>query len=143
MVLAINYLVRMSFLKNKIVVVLVLFPFFSFAQHLECCSSEKEIEETLTGYWEIKNDNSKSIYHYWFENGTGNVENVQITETIKKYRPVEKSHSFVYLKSEEGSFILEYIYRYGNWTSVIKKLDENNLTLETNGETTEYFKVKD
>ena len=83
-----------------------------------------------------------SIYHYWFENGRGNVENLEITETVGKYKPVEKSHSYIYLKKENDSFILEYIYKFGNWTSIIKKLDANNLALETNGETTEYYKVK-
>ena len=132
----------MSLSKNNFVLLLVLFPLFTFSQNLECCSSEKEIEEALTGYWKIKNDASKSIYHYWFENGRGNVENVEITNTTEKYKPVEKSHSHIYLKKEDNLFILEYIYRYGSWTSTINKLNENSLTLETNGEITEYYKVK-
>ena len=132
----------MLFSKNYFIVLLLLIPFSTFVQNIECCSSDKEIEEALTGYWKIKNEESKSIYHYWFKNGRGNVENVQVTETIGKYKPVEKSHSYIYLKKVDDTYILEYIYRYGNWTSKIRKLDANNLTLETNGESTEYYKVK-
>ncbi|QRM89178.1 hypothetical protein FG167_08005 [Lacinutrix sp. WUR7] len=131
----------MSLFKNYLLFFLLLIPFSNFAQSLECCSSDKEIEEAITGYWKIKNDDSKSIYHYWFENGRGNVENVEISETIGEYKPVEKSHSHIYIKKEADTLKLEYIYRYGNWTSVIKKLDKSNLTLETNGESTEYHKV--
>ncbi len=131
----------MPLYKNYFLVFLFLIPHITSAQNLECCSSDKEIEEAITGYWKIKNDGSKSIYHYWFENGRGNVENVIITETKEEYKPVEKSHSHIYLKKEDTTFILEYIYKYGNWTSVLKKLNATNLVIETNGETTAYYKV--
>ncbi|MBQ0788213.1 MAG: hypothetical protein KBT69_11970 [Oceanihabitans sp.] len=132
----------MPLYKNYFLVFLFLIPCITSAQNLECCTSDKEVEEAITGYWKIKNDASKSIYHYWFENGRGNVENVIRTETTGEYKPVEKSHSHIYLKKEDATFILEYIYKYGNWTSVLKKLNATNLTLETNGETTVYYKVQ-
>ncbi|WP_452226688.1 hypothetical protein [Lacinutrix cladophorae] len=133
----------MSFCKKYFIFFLLLIPFINFAQSLTCCTSQIEIENALTGYWKIKNEDSKSIYHYWFENGRGNVENVKSTGTIGKYKPVEKSHSHIYLKKEESQFVLEYIYRYGNWTSTLIQLDATHLVLETNGEITEYYKVKE
>jgi len=129
-------------LKKYILVGLLIFPLSLLAQEKTCCASEKEVETTLSGYWKIKNDDSKSLYHYWFKHDRGNVETVETSETIGELIPVEKSHSYIYIKRENDVFILEYIYRYGNWTSTIKLLDENNLVLETNGETTAYYKVK-
>ena len=132
----------MDNLKLYLIAIILIFPSLIIAQELECCKSEKDIENTITGYWKIKDDNSKSLYHFWFENGRGNVETVQTTETVGKYIHVDKSHSYIYIKKEDDFYILEYIYKYGKWTSIIKQLDSNNLVLETNAENTAYYKIK-
>ncbi|MFD2822122.1 hypothetical protein ACFS5M_00470 [Lacinutrix iliipiscaria] len=129
-------------LYRVIILSALLFPLNLLAQDKDCCSSEKELESVLSGYWKIKDDDSKSLYHYWFKNNRGNVETVQTTGTVGQFIPVENSHSYTYIKKVNDSFVLEYIYRYGNWTSVIKQIDENNLVLETNGEITKYYKIK-
>ncbi|MBU2939986.1 hypothetical protein KO494_10590 [Lacinutrix sp. C3R15] len=132
----------MAFYKKYFLLFILLIPFQNFSQNASCCTSIEATEEALSGYWKIKDVDSKSIYHYWFENGRGNVENVEVTETIGKYKPVEKSHSYIYIKKEGDTLKLEYIYKYGSWISVITLLDENNLVLVTNEEATAYYKIK-
>ena len=132
----------MLLFKKPFLIVLLFFSSSILAQDKTCCTSEKEVELALAGYWKIKDDHSKSLYHYWFKHDRGNVETVETTGTVGELIPVEKSHSYIYIKKENDTFILEYIYRYGNWISIIKHLDENNLVLETNGETTAYYRVK-
>ncbi|MDX1772629.1 hypothetical protein DFR65_101184 [Oceanihabitans sediminis] len=131
----------MSFFSKILIVSSLFLTFSGYSQNLECCSSKEEIEETLSGYWKIKDDSSKSLYHFWFENGRGNVENVETTESLGKYLSVKGSHSYLYIKEEDASFALEYIFKFGNWISTIKKLDKHNLSLETNGEITDYYKI--
>jgi len=132
----------MALHKKYFLFFILLIPFQNFAQTASCCTSIEVVEEALSGYWKIKNVDSKSVYHYWFENGRGNVENVETTETIGKYKPVEKSHSYIYIKKEGDIFTLEYIYKHGSWTSKITHLDANNLVLVTNEEATAYYKIK-
>ena len=132
----------MFYLKHFLLLTLLICPLSLLAQDNICCASAEEIESVLTGYWKIKDDDSKSLYHYWFKNNRGNVETVKTTGNVGELIPIKKSHSYTYIKKENDSFYLEYIYRQGNWTSTIKQIDENNLVLETNGEITKYYKIK-
>ncbi len=133
----------MLLIKKHLIVIIGLLPCIVIGQTLQCCNTEKEVEEAISGYWKIKDLDSKTIYHYWVADGQGNVEDVVSGEKDGEYEIKERNHSFFYLQKENFGFALNYIYKYGNWTSNLNYLDATKMILITNGESTEYYKVSE
>jgi hypothetical protein len=130
----------MPSIKKTLIALLVLFPMLLVGQELDCCQTNSEVENLMTGYWKIKDSPSKTIYHYWFNNGQGNVEDVIATDQPGKYTVEEPNHSFFYLEKGNTGFNINYVYKYGQWTSTLTYLDNYKMMLLTNGETTEYIR---
>jgi len=102
-----------------------------------------EIETYLSGKWKIKDSNSKYVYHYWFENGKGNVEYFEPAKDETEIIMIEDNHSFVEIFKYNNGFKLKYIYQYGEYISELKYLNSTQLILITDGKETEYYKVEE
>ncbi|MGM0581230.1 MAG: hypothetical protein ACQETL_11155 [Bacteroidota bacterium] len=124
---------------KALILIFTFSPLIGFGQHLKCCKSEKEVKTYLSGKWKIKNSDSKTVHHYWFEEGKGNFEDYIPTENGEEVI-IEDNHSFVEIVRNENGFNLKYTYLYGNWISELKYLNEKKLILITDGKKTEYYK---
>ena len=90
----------------------------------------------------MKDSDSTTVYHYWFENGKGNLEDFEPAVNGEELI-VEDNHSFVEIIKYENGFKLKYTYLYGDWISELKYLNSNKLILITDGKEKEYYKVSD
>lgn len=124
------------------ILILIFLPLTLLGQQLKCCESVKEVESHLSGNWKVKDSDSKTVYHYWFEKGEGNLEDYEPAENGEQLI-VEDNHSFVEIIKYENGFKLKYTYLYGEWISELKHLDSNKLILITDGKEREYYKVAD
>ena len=129
-------------MKKILILILTFLPLTLLGQQLKCCESEKEVESYLSGKWKIKNSDSKTVYHYWFENGKGNLEDFEAAENGEEII-VEDNHSFVEIIKYENGFKLKHTYLYGNWISELKYLNSKKLILLTDGKETEYYKIEE
>jgi len=129
-------------MKKTLIIILTLLPLTLIGQQLKCCESEKEIKSYLSGKWKVKGSDSKTLYHYWFENGKGNLKYFEPAKNGEEII-VEDNHSFVEIIKYENGFKLKHIYLYGNWISELKYLNSSKLILITNGKETQYYKVSE
>jgi len=127
-------------MKKTLILILTLLPLTLLGQHLKCCETEKEVETYLSGKWKINDSDSKFIYHYWFEDGKGNVEDFEPAKYGVEMI-IEDNHSFVEILKYDSGFKLKYIYLYGEYISELKYLNSNKLILITDGKETEYYKI--
>ena len=127
-------------MKKILILVLPFLHLGLFGQNLKCCESEKEVESYLSGKWKVKDSDSKTVYHYWFEDGKGNLEDYEPAENGGELI-VEDDHSFVQIIKYENGFKLKHTYLYGNWIAELKYLNSNKLILISDGKKTEYCKV--
>ncbi len=130
----------MQMTKKIMLFVCILLPSILIGQTLNCCKTIKDVENTITGYWKIKDSKSKTIYHYWVNNGQGNVEDVITTSGQDTFEEDAQNHSFFYIQSKNNGFEVNYVYKYGCLLYQISYLDTNKMILLTNGEATEYFR---
>jgi hypothetical protein len=129
-------------MKKTLILILTFLPLTLLGQHLKCCETEKGVESYLSGKWKIKHSDSKTVYHYWFGNGKGNLEEFQLTKNGEEII-VEDDHSFVEIIKYENGFKIKYTYLYGNWISELKYLNSKKLILITDGKETEYYKIEE
>ncbi len=125
---------------KTLILIFTFLPLTLFSQHLKCCETEKEVETYLSGKWKVKDSPSKTVYHYWFENDKGNLEDFEPAEDGAEII-IEDNHSFVDIIKYENGFKLKHTYLYGNWVSELKYLNANKLILITDGKETEYYKI--
>ncbi len=93
----------------------------------------------MIGNWKIKNSDSKIIYRYWFEEGQGNLTEMEQTENKDEYIIID-DHPFVDIIKYDQGFKLKFTHLYGNWTSELKYLNSNRMILVTDGKEVEYVK---
>ena len=128
---------------TKILILLLTFlPLTLFGQHLKCCESEKEVETYLSGFWKVKESESKTRYQYWFENGKGNLTEVELTEDENEYIVVD-DHPFVEIIKYKNGFKLKYTDLSGSFISELKYLNSKKMILLTNGKEVEYCKISE
>ena len=127
---------------KTLILLLTFLPLTLLGQDLKCCESEKDVETYLSGKWKVKDSDSKTVYHYWFENGKGNLENFEPAEKGEKII-IEDNHSFVEIIKYENRFKLKHTYLYGDWISDLKYLNSNQLILIRDGKEKEYYKVSE
>ena len=127
-------------MKKTLILILIFLPLTLLGQHLKCCETEKEVESYLSGKWKIKNSDSNTIYHYWFEKGQGNLTEMEQTENEGEYMIID-DHPFVDIIKYDQGFKLKFTHLYSNWTSELKYLNSNKLILITDGRETEYYKI--
>lgn len=127
-------------MKKILILIITFLPLTLLGQHLQCCESEKEVAFYLSGKWKIKNSNSKTIYHYWFEKGQGNLTEMEPTDNEGEYIIID-DHSFVDIITYDQGFKLKFTYLNGNWTSELKYLNSNSMILVTDGKEIEYIKA--
>ncbi len=128
-------------MKKILILIFTILPFISFGQHLKCCESEKEVEKYLSGKWKEKNDESNTVYEYWFENGKGHLSEIEIAENGDELIELEVQPFVEIIKYDDG-FKIKFTYPYENWISELKYLNSNKLILITDGKETEYYKYK-
>ena len=127
-------------MKKTLILFLTFLPLSLLGQQLKCCETEKEVENHLSGKWKIKGSDSKTVYHYWFQNEQGNLEDFVPAESGEELI-IEDNHSFVEIIKHKNGFKLKHTYLYGDWISELKYLDSNKLVLRTEGKETEYYKI--
>lgn len=128
-------------MKKTLILILTFLPLTLLGQHLKCCESEKEVESYLSGKWKENNDESNTVYEYWFENGKGHLSEIEISENGDELIELEVQ-PFVEIIKYDGGFKIKFIYPYENWVSELKYLNSNKLILITNGKETEYYKYE-
>jgi len=124
-------------MKKTLILILTFLPLTLLGQHLKCCESKKEVESYLSGKWKIKNSDSKTIYHYWFEKQQGNLTEMERTEN--EYLIID-GHTFVDIIKYDQGFKLKFTSLYNNWTSELKYLNSNRMILVTDNKEVEYIK---
>ncbi len=129
-------------MKKALILILTFLPLTLLGQHLKCCESEKEVESYLSGKWKIKNSDSKTIYHYWFEKAQGNLTEMEQTENEGEYLIID-DHPFIDIIKYDQGFKLKFTHLYNNWISELKYLNSNKMILVTNGKETEYYKFNE
>ena len=129
-------------MKRTLIFILTFLPLTLLGQHLKCCESEKEVESYLSGKWKIKNSDSKTIYHYWFEKGQGNLTEMEQTENEDEYIIID-DHPFIDIINYDQGFKLKFTHLYSNWVSELKYLNSTKMILVTNGKETEYYKFNE
>ena len=128
-------------MKNILILILTILPFISFGQNLKCCESEEEVEKYLSGKWKEKNDESNTVYEYWFEDGKGHLAHIEIAENGDELIELEVQPFVEIYKSAKG-FELEIIYLYGSIAYKIKHLDSEKMVILTEEGETEYYKIE-
>ncbi|WP_459209090.1 hypothetical protein [Aquimarina rhabdastrellae] len=129
-------------MKKALILILTFLPLTLLGQHLKCCETEKAVESYLSGKWKIKNLDSKTIYHYWFEKAQGNLTEMEQTENEGEYLIID-DHSFIDIIKYDQGFKLKFTHLYSNWISELKYLNSNKMILVTNGIETEYYKFNE
>ena len=124
---------------KNLILLLTFLPLTLFGQHLKCCESEKEVESYLSGKWKVKDSDSKTIYHYWFEKGQGNLTEMEQTENEDQYLIID-DHPFVDIIKYDQGFKLKFTDLYDNWTSELRYLNSNRMILVTKEKEVEYIK---
>lgn len=114
-------------------------PLVILGQQLKCCESKKEVKLYLSGKWKIKNSDSKTIYHFWFEKGQGNLTEIEQVKNENEYIIVD-DHTFVDIIECKQVFKLKFTHLHSNYTSELKYLSSNRMILITDKIEIEYIK---
>ena len=129
-------------MKKTLILILTFLPLTLFGQNLKCCESEKEVETYISGFWKIKDSESKIRYQYWFEQGKGNLTEVELTDDENEYIVVD-DHPFVEIIKYDNGFKLKYTDLSGSFTSELKYLNSKKMILVTDGNEVEYCKTSE
>ncbi len=128
-------------MKNILVLILCFFSLTLLGQNLECCKTEKDVENYLSGKWKLKGSDSKTIYRYWVEKGKVRLEYYKSDDKEKGIHRTDND-AFIGIIKYENGFKLDYTYPFDSVTAELKHLDSEKLIVVRDGEEREYYKIE-
>jgi len=126
-------------MKKTLLLVCTILPLALLGQELKCCETIEDIEAYLEGTWNMKTDDSKTVYTYLFENGKGSWSASDPTEKNGEYE-ITEAFPFTFWITKNQAFTLNIDYDEGHWAGTLKSLNSNRMLLVSNGKETLYIK---
>ena len=129
-------------MQNRSLYLFLLFPALIFGQTLDCCTTVKEIEQTLKGDWILVQGLPNQVYRFNLDNATREliVLNRDINNAL-----VEKRKSVISIYEEQNLFFIRISKPQTMIDHRILFLNENKfISTDARGATTiEYQRLKD
>jgi hypothetical protein len=126
-------------MKKKLLITLFLITSLkSFTQKLECCNSIQEVTESLEGNWIIKNDDSNSIYQFYFNGEIGGIYELKKEDLENGRIPIRSCKPVLKIIKNIFGYRIEFISMSGSVKAKIKHLDNKSFILSIKGNLVEY-----